>query len=620
MLSQISERCVTCNKLLVDPNAKKAQRTLKFLAWKNFFAGDKTGSWLSELWTKYAYLASRSALVPSSNYFCADNVHHYTNKVETRAANFAFWTNVHMDKIEKEILEPIVGGGVIPISMHTHRDFSATRVPKPEIDELRNTIKSKYIIVFCQGEVYQFFPYNRRTGALYHPRYLQKEFRKLIDYHNQKVMANRQNKNLKNYGLAVLTSSKRTDWANLRSKIIKTLPSGAKTIKTIENARFAISFDQNIAVSDKNEHKLAAFGDIGNIWYDKSITFVISRNARVAHNCEHTTGEATNFGVFASLTQSEEGIDVNGDCMIRPETGYEKLKEAKVKIVDYNKDSQNLHHSPGFKYLSTDEIRLSLQEELHQAHQNLSKIADNFDNDLFLIDIYGKEWIKKQRISPDNFMQVCLQRCYYRLRGKIPKVYESGAIIMYRGSRTETIRTVNQHSVAYCQNPSIENMRNACKEIAKYKVDLSCGQAADRHLFGLYVIGRYLKVKFDIFENFEEIWKMDNLSSSNTPFPIENHMPYDRYARCGAFGPQIEDGFGVSYFWPFRWVMVAAITCFKDTNKEGVERFGNELWDTLIEARKLFEPDFEIPFRHKDMCIENMYACRNGIELSDEKF
>lgn len=211
---------------------------------------------------------------------------------------------------------------------------------------------------------------------------------------------------------------------------------------------------------------------------------------------------------------------------------------------------------------------------------------------------YGKGWIKKQRISPDGFMQVVLQLVYYKLNKTIPKMYESGSLALYYLGRTETIRSVSQKSIDFCKKPSLETLKQACQHIVDYKKEVVLAQAADRHLFGLYVVGRYLGIKYDLFENFEEVWKMDNLSTSSTPLAFKVDI-----AKCpigGGFGPQLPDGFGVSYFYSYDHVMGVAISAFKDS-KTDAYGFSKVLWQTMVEVRQMMEPGYVCTYGLEDL-------------------
>ena len=253
-----------------------------------------------------------------------------------------------------------------------------------------------------------------------------------------------------------------------------------------------------------------------------------------------------------------------------------------------------------FRELDTaDSFPKELKTEITSAYTHLSKIENNFSN-FFITTPYGKDWIKKQKISPDSFMQVVLQRTFYKLKKKIPKVYESAAIIMYKNSRTETIRPVNQATVEFCQKPSEKLLRESCKIMGKYKTDVILGKGADRHLFALYIMGRYLKQKFDLFENFPEIWQMDDLSTSGNS--VSADIPLDSYPKAGAFGAQLEDGFGVAYFSSdaFAWTMPCSVSCYK-SNEVSAEEFGLGIWETMIEMRELLEPGFDLGYRYEDL-------------------
>ena len=79
--------------------------------------------------------------------------------------------------------------------------------------------------------------------------------------------------------------------------------------------------------------------------------------------------------------------------------------------------------------------------------------------------------------------------------------------MFYCEQRTETIRSVSEYSIEFCKNPDITRLKKAINHIESFKKDTVIGKGADRHLFGLYLAGRYLGQKFDLFENFEEMYR-----------------------------------------------------------------------------------------------------------------
>lgn len=141
-------------------------------------------------------------------------------------------------------------------------------------------------------------------------------------------------------------------------------------------------------------------------------------------------------------------------------------------------------------------------------------------------------------------------------------------------------------------------MRNACKKIAEYKGQVALANAADRHMFGLYCAGKYLGQKFDLFEEFEEIWRMDTLSTSSTPVAID--LPMSKQIFGGGFAPQRTNGFGVSYFYPFGHTFLVNISSQVDSETDAYG-FAKVLWDTMVETRQLFEGEYECRYKWDDL-------------------
>ena len=377
--------------------------------------------------------------------------------------------------------------------------------------------------------------------------------------------------NKKDYGIAALTALGRTEWYNIRKKI------PAHIISKIESARFSVSLDSEQPKSEHEDLLLGCFGgNSGNMWYDKSININVHSEGRCSFNMEHACGEATIFGLYQLWYCNREEYTCDGDCIDFPGQNICEIEE--LDVVKLNED------------LDT-EIEMALASILEKKNSLTVGIWPT---------PYGKDWIKKQRISPDGFMQVILQLVFYKINGFIPKMYESGSLALYYLGRTETIRSVSQGSIDFCKQPSLENLKKACQHIVDYKKEVVLAQAADRHLFALYCAGRYLGIKYDLFENFEEVWKMDNLSTSSTPLAFK--IPIGKCPIGGAFGPQLDDGFGVSYFYSYDHTFGVAISAFKGS-KTNAYGFAKMLWSTMIEVRQMIDKDYVCNYELDDIPI-----------------
>merc|ERR1711957_994829 len=131
-----------------------------------------------------------------------------------------------------------------------------------------------------------------------------------------------------------------------------------------------------------------------------------------------------------------------------------------------------------------------------------------------------------------------------------------------------------------------------------YKGHVALANAADRHMFGLYCAGKYLGHKFDLFEEFEEIWKMDTLSTSSTPVAID--LPMSKQIFGGGFAPQLPNGFGVSYFYPFGHTFLVNISSQVDSGTDAYG-FAKVLWEVMVETRQLFEEGYECGYQWDDL-------------------
>ena len=107
----------------------------------------------------------------------------------------------------------------------------------------------------------------------------------------------------------------------------------------------------------------------------------------------------------------------------------------------------------------------------YEAHQ----VSKN-DLDLFALAFrdFGKGRIKKCGVSPDAFIQMAIQLANYRDQGKFVLTYEPASARFFANSRTETLRTVNDHSCAFVEamlneNESVSNSKN----IIEFKITIS---------------------------------------------------------------------------------------------------------------------------------------------------
>ena len=56
---------------------------------------------------------------------------------------------------------------------------------------------------------------------------------------------------------------------------------------------------------------------------------------------------------------------------------------------------------------------------------------------------FGKEFVKKQNMSPDAFIQVALQCAFYRIYNRVAASYESASLRRFKEGRVDNIRSTS---------------------------------------------------------------------------------------------------------------------------------------------------------------------------------
>ena len=123
--------------------------------------------------------------------------------------------------------------------------------------------------------------------------------------------------------------------------------------------------------------------------------------------------------------------------------------------------------------------------------------------------------------------QMALQLAFYRMHGEHTATYESAQTVMFRHGRTETIRTLTVHSIAFVAAMTAEPrddqtcaraLAKATAAHAEYTKRASTGQAIDRHLLGLRILAAQAGLKPDVFS--DPVFAKNNtfrLSTSTVP-------------------------------------------------------------------------------------------------------
>uniref|UniRef100_A0A3Q1FG00 Choline O-acetyltransferase n=1 Tax=Acanthochromis polyacanthus TaxID=80966 RepID=A0A3Q1FG00_9TELE len=455
-----------------------------------------------------------------------------------------------------------------PLCMEQYyRLFTSYRLPGPESDTLVAQESSvmpepEHIIVACKN---QFFVMDvvinfRRLNE----RDLLTQLEKIVK------MAESEEERLPPIGL--LTSDGRTEWAESRSVLMRE-STNRDSLDMIERCLCLVCLDDSSGpeLSDTTRAMLMLHGggvakNGGNRWYDKPMQFVIGADGCCGVVCEHSPFE----GIV--LVQCTEYL-------------LKYMIGSPSKLVRAASVSE-LPAPRRLRWKCTPEVH----KLLTSSADKLRRLVRNLDMNVHKFYDYGKEFIKKQKMSPDAYIQVALQLAFYRCHGRLVSTYESASIRRFQEGRVDNIRSATPEALAFVKamtdgklstgdTEKMEMLRGAINAQTKYTILAITGMAIDNHLLGLREIAHEMKIdKPEIFK--DEAYLISNqfiLSTSQVPTTVEMFCCY---------GPVVPNGYGACYN-PQSDHIIFSVSSFRESPQTCSAEFVKCLVQGLLDMRDL---------------------------------
>ena len=109
-----------------------------------------------------------------------------------------------------------------------------------------------------------------------------------------------------------------------------------------------------------------------------------------------------------------------------------------------------------------------VERHLALAHNNLRNLASDLNMDPLHFKTFGKGFIKRQKCSPDSFLQIAFQAAYYLVHGKPAGHYESGGLRIFKVFIFTYIRErdliLGLSSMLSCRETHLGDFRRAVEE------------------------------------------------------------------------------------------------------------------------------------------------------------
>eukprot|EP00760_Papus_ankaliazontas_P017187 PhM_4_TR17059/c0_g1_i1/m.90367/K08765/CPT1A; carnitine O-palmitoyltransferase 1, liver isoform len=575
--------------------AKEGPTLQRYLTLKSLYSTNYITDW----WVDIAYLRGRDNIAINSNYFCIARLRPPpTSRQASRAAvMIQLFVRAKLE-IDHERLSPMLMQGVIPLCMDQYlRVFSTVREPHQTQDKLvsYDSLASRHVIVLHRGRIFVVDCFSQRSRRPLTARQLETTLQGILDDTSEAGSLEG--------AIPVLTSLNRDRWAEVRSTCFEQVPGNNKSLEMIERALFVVSLDEFEPRTLQEEGLNYFIGNAGqNRWVDKSFHLIITKNAKIGIEAEHSWGDAPTLGHIFEQALARECSDdpYNPDGTVkRVERDLKKEAAGKAKV--YPAVRLRFHVTP------------ALGEILREAIPMVAAECADVDYDVVFFESYGRKFMKAAKCGPDAYVQMALQLAYYRDQGKFDHTYESSMTRLYKEGRTDTIRSVSAESCAWVramQDPAVavedkvKLLHAAVAAHSKYSSRALVGAAIDRHLFALYVVAAGAQIPSPLLrEAMQTKWR---LSTSQVlqryTLPKSGAWPGndqgDLYPLpSGGFGAVAKDGYGVCYCFVGDYRVALHVTSFKSAENTETKRFAAAIRSALTDMRALFHsvPDMGLP-------------------------
>ncbi|KAI2657870.1 Choline O-acetyltransferase [Labeo rohita] len=230
-----------------------------------------------------------------------------------------------------------------------------------------------------------------------------------------------------------------------------------------------------------------------------------------------------------------------------------------------------------------------IQTFLTASADKLQRLVKNLDMNVNKFTGYGKEFIKRQKMSPDAYVQVALQFTFYRCHGHLVPTYESASIRRFQEGRVDNIRSSTPEALAFVKamaNSSkitdaekMELLWTAIKAQTNYTILAITGMAIDNHLLGLREIAKELKLeKPELFSDTTYATSIHFILSTSQVPTIEEMF-------C-CYGPVVPNGYGACYN-PQKDHIIFCVSSFRESAETSSDLFVKTLEGCLKEMQDL---------------------------------
>lgn len=438
-------------------------------ALEEYDATEGVHSWLDTFWP-YRYLGRRDRIALNANFFF---LFKDTGQGQLdRAAGLVAGALHYKRRLDEGLIAPVEQRGVAQSMVQNAYLFSTTRIPGVPLDSVRAPYSerepgpstARHIVVLFRGTMFRLDV----LGPDGVPHSLDEIEAGLRAVTKADVPTPEEDR------AGHLTTMARAEWADARQSLLAAHPGNARTLDDIETALFCVCLEDFAPEDTQAACDELLYGDRGNRWFDKAVSFVVFADGRAGINVEHCELDGT---TILSFTDALLGASPDE---------HSRGSGARAQGVP-------VPHPLSF---ALDE---PLRAQVRAAAEAFEAYGDDTATSTVSFDDFGSTAAKALGVSPDAFVQAAYQLAHQRAKGRLGATYESIATRQYRHGRTEAMRVVTPEMpafVAAMDDPSAgRDARRAAfraaagAHVARAK-ECQAGEAPEQHLWELELIQR----------------------------------------------------------------------------------------------------------------------------------
>ncbi|XP_034415218.1 choline O-acetyltransferase-like [Cyclopterus lumpus] len=534
---------------------------------------DKTSNWVYDYWLEDMYLNNRMPLPVNSSPVTV--YPKQTFKDQKDALRFAarliegvveYAALIDARALPVDVARGKQAGTALCMEQY-YRVFSSYRYPGLKTDTLAvqtnaASAASQHVIVACKN---QFFVLDVVTKG-----------KKLIETEilSQlvKIMTMAENAAERLPPFGILTSDGRTEWAQARDALSKD-QTNRDSLALIESCLCVVCLDEpgGLVPRDSNRALLMLHGcgrekNGANRWYDKSMQFVVGMDGACGVVFEHSVFEGM---VMVHCSEYLFNHITGSPSKMAEASSVRELAPPRRVLWKSNPHIEGLLAASG---------------------ERLQWLVNNLDMDVFKFDVYGREYIKKQKTSPDAFIQLALQLAVYKCNRRLDATYESASIRRFQRGRVDNIRSATLEALAFVtamtderatfsDEEKMKRFRDAINAQTNYTIAAITGMAIDNHLLGLHRIAKELNMETP------EIFSDETYLGSNQ-FILTTSQVLTTVKMFCCYGPVTPNGYGACYN-PQSDHIIFCVSSFWEKTATNSAVFVKVLNEGLLEIRDL---------------------------------